>query len=272
MIISKFIEEAASYLKQRGFENPEIGIILGTGLGKIIENVHIEAEVSYNHIPNFPTATVEFHKGKLIYGTLEGKKLVLMQGRFHLYEGYTLRDVTFPVRVMHLLGIQKLLVSNAAGAINLNFKKGEIMLIDDHINLQGDSPLAFRGVEKMGDRFVDMSAPYSPEMNATIEKIASEENIKLHKGVYASVVGPQLETRAEYRYLKIIGADAVGMSTVPEVIVANHLALPVSALSILTDECDPDQLKPVDIQDILAAAAKAEPDMITLFSRLIKQL
>lgn len=272
MIISKFIEEAASYLKQRGFENPEIGIILGTGLGKIIENVHIEAEVSYNHIPNFPTATVEFHKGKLIYGTLEGKKVVLMQGRFHLYEGYTLRDVTFPVRVMHLLGIQKLLVSNAAGAINLNFKKGEIMLIDDHINLQGDSPLAFRGVEKMGDRFVDMSAPYSPAMNATIEKIASEENIKLHKGVYASVVGPQLETRAEYRYLKIIGADAVGMSTVPEVIVANHLALPVSALSILTDECDPDQLKPVDIQDILAAAATAEQDMITLFSRLIKQL
>lgn len=272
MSISKYIEEAATYLKQRGFENPEIGIILGTGLGKIIEKVNIEAEVSYNHIPNFPTATVEFHKGKLIFGTLEGKKVMLMQGRFHVYEGYSLRDVTFPVRVMHLLGIQKLLVSNAAGAINLNFKKGEIMLIDDHINLQGDSPLAFRGVEKMGERFVDMSAPYDTDMNRMIEKIAAEENIKLHKGVYASVVGPQLETRAEYRYLKIIGADAVGMSTVPEVIVANHLGLPVAAVSILTDECNPDNLQPVDIEEIISMAAKAEPDMIVLFSRLIRLL
>lgn len=272
MSITKYIEEAADYLKHRGFESPEIGIILGTGLGKIIENVEIEAEVSYNHIPNFPTATVEFHKGKLIYGTLEGKKVVIMQGRFHVYEGYSLRDVTFPVRVMHLLGIKKLLVSNASGAINLNFKKGEIMLIDDHINLQGDSPLAFRGVEKMGERFVDMSAPYDAEMNKKLIQIASEENITLHKGVYASVVGPQLETRAEYRYLKIIGADAVGMSTVPEVIVANHLNLPVSAVSVLTDECDPDNLKPVDIADIIASAEKAEPDMITLFSELIKHL
>ena len=272
MSILKYIEEAADFLKQRGFDTPEVGIILGTGLGKLIEKVAIEAEVSYNHIPNFPTATVEFHKGKLIYGTLEGKKVVLMQGRFHVYEGYSLRDVTFPVRVMHLLGIKHLLVSNASGAINLNFKKGEIMLIDDHINLQGDSPLAFRGVEKMGERFVDMSAPYNAEMNQKIEQIASEKNIKLHKGVYASVVGPQLETRAEYRYLKIIGADAVGMSTVPEVIVANHLGLRVSAVSILTDECDPDNLQPVDIEEIIAMAATAEPDMITLFTELIKQL
>ncbi len=272
MSILKYIEEAAAYLQQRGFEKPEVGIILGTGLGKIIEQVKIEAEVSYNHIPNFPTATVEFHKGKLIYGTLEGKKAVFMQGRFHVYEGYSLRDVTFPVRVMHLLGIKHLLVSNASGAINLNFKKGEIMLIDDHINLQGDSPLAFRGVEKMGERFVDMNAPYNAVMNQKLEQIASEKNIKLHKGVYASVVGPQLETRAEYRYLKIIGADAVGMSTVPEVIVANHLGLPVSAVSILTDECDPDNLQPVNIEEIISMAAKAEPDMIRLFTELIKQL
>ncbi|AFL80184.1 purine nucleoside phosphorylase I, inosine and guanosine-specific [Aequorivita sublithincola DSM 14238] len=272
MSITKYIEGAAEYLQQRGFENPEVGIILGTGLGKIIENVEIEAEVSYNHIPNFPTATVEFHKGKLIYGTLEGKKVIVMQGRFHVYEGYSLRDVTFPVRVMHLLGIKKLLVSNASGAINLNFKKGEIMLIDDHINLQGDSPLAFRGVEKMGERFVDMSAPYDVEMNKKLIQIASDENITLHKGVYASVVGPQLETRAEYRYLKIIGADAVGMSTVPEVIVANHLNLPVSAISVLTDECDPENLKPVNIADIIASAEKAEPAMITLFTELIKHL
>lgn len=272
MSITKYIEQAADYLKQRGFENPEVGIILGTGLGKIVENIKIESEVSYNHIPNFPTATVEFHKGKLIYGTLEGKKIVVMQGRFHVYEGYSLGDVTFPVRVMHLLGIKKLLVSNASGAVNLNFKKGEIMLIDDHINLQGSSPLAFRGVEKMGERFADMSAPYDLEMNKKLEQIASEKNITLHKGVYASVVGPQLETRAEYRYLKIIGADAVGMSTVPEVIVANHLKLPVSAVSVLTDECDPENLKPVDIADIIASAGQAEPDMITLFTELIKQL
>ncbi|MFT4847839.1 MAG: purine-nucleoside phosphorylase [Sediminicola sp.] len=270
--MNTYIKESADFLKQRGFGTPEIGIILGTGLGQILDKVEVEAEMSYNHIPNFPTATVEFHKGKLIYGTLSGKKVIVMQGRFHLYEGYSLTDVTFPVRVMHQLGISKLLVSNASGAIDKSFKKGEIMLIDDHINLQGGSPLAFKGVEKMGERFVDMSAPYDLEMNRKFEEIAAANNIKLHKGVYASVVGPQLETRAEYRYLKIIGADAVGMSTVPEIIVANHLGLPVSALSVLTDECDPDNLKPVNIAEIIAMAGKAEPDMITLFTELIKQL
>ncbi len=266
------IQETAEYLQERGFDTPEIGIILGTGLGQLLDKVEVLSEASYNHIPNFPTATVEFHKGKLIYGTLAGKKVVVMQGRFHLYEGYSLTDVTFPVRVMHALGIKRLLVSNASGAINLNFKKGEIMLIDDHINLQGGSPLAFKGVEKMGERFVDMSAPYDVEMNARLEEIAAEQGIKLHKGVYVSVVGPQLETRAEYRYLKIIGADAVGMSTVPEIIVANHLGLRASAVSVLTDECDPDNLEPVDIADIIAMAGKAEPDMITLFSELIKSI
>ncbi len=268
----KYIEESADFLKNRGFKQPEIGIILGTGLGKLNDKVSIESEVSYNHIPNFPTATVEFHKGKLIYGTLEGKKVIIMQGRFHLYEGYTLVDVTFPVRVMHRLGIQKLLVSNAAGALNPNFKKGEIMLIDDHINLQGGSPLGFKGVEKMGERFVDMSAPYDAAMNETITQIARKNNLILHQGVYASVVGPQLETRAEYRYLRTIGADAVGMSTVPEVIVANHLNLPVAAVSVLTDECDPENLKPVEVEEIIATAMKTEPQMITLFTQLIKQL
>jgi len=272
MSFDRYIEASVDYLVQRGFDKPEIGIILGTGLGKILDHLEVKSEASYNHIPNFPTATVEFHKGKLIYGILGGKKVVVMQGRFHLYEGYSLRDVSFPVRVMKLLGIKKLLVSNAAGAINPDFKKGELMLLDDHINLQGSSPLAFRGVEKMGERFVDMSAPYDSEINSKIERIASERNITLHKGVYASVVGPQLETRAEYRYLKIIGADAVGMSTVPEVIVANHLKLPVAAVSVLTDECDPDNLKPIDIKEIIAMAEKAEPDMVTLFMELIKEI
>lgn len=268
----KQIHETADYLIERGFDNPEIGIILGTGLGQLIDEIEIKAECSYNYIPSFPTATVEFHRGKLIYGILAGKKVVVMQGRFHLYEGYSLFDVTYPIRVMHLLGIKKLLVSNAAGSINPDYKKGELMLLDDHINLQGGSPLAFKGVEKMGERFVDMSAPYNNEINQKLEEIAAEHNIRLHKGVYAAVLGPQLETRAEYRYLRIIGADAVGMSTVPEVIVANHLKIPVSAISVITDEGDPDNLKPVDIQEIIEMAQKAEPQMITLFKGLLESL
>lgn len=268
----KDINETTEYLQKKGFDNPEIGIILGTGLGQLIDDVEILHEVSYNHIPNFPTATVEFHKGKLIYGIIEGKKAIIMQGRFHIYEGYSLQDVTYPVRIMEKLGIHTLLVSNASGAINLNFKKGELMLIEDHINLQGSSPLAFKGVEHLGERFTDMSAPYDAEINAKFEHIAKTHNITLHKGVYASVVGPQLETRAEYRMLKIIGADAVGMSTVPEILVANHLKLKVAAVSVLTDECDPSNLKPVDISEIIAMAEKAEPDMIVLFRELIKSL
>ena len=270
--MKKFINETVDYLKSKGFEKPEIGIILGTGLGQLIEHIDIEHEVSYNHIPNFPTATVEFHKGKLIFGTMSDKKVIVMQGRFHIYEGYTLQDVTYPVRIMEQLGIRTLLVSNASGAINLDFKKGELMLIDDHINLQGSSPLAVRGIEFLGERFVDMSAPYDLEINQKFKEIAKKNQIKLHEGVYASVVGPQLETRAEYRMLKLLGADAVGMSTVPEVIVANHLNLKVAAVSVLTDECDPENLKPVDINDIIAMANKAEPDMITLFKELISSL
>lgn len=266
------INESVDYLKARGFGEPEVGIILGTGLGQLLDHVEIEIESSYNHIPYFPTATVEFHKGKLIFGRLGGKKVVIMQGRFHLYEGYSLLDVTYPVRVMKRLGIKRLLVSNASGAINLNFKKGELMLIDDHINLQGGSPLAFHGVDKLGERFVDMSQPYDPGMNAMFKEIAKKNGITLHEGVYASVLGPQLETRAEYRCLKLMGADAVGMSTVPEVIVANHLGIPVSAISVITDQGDPDNLEKVDIQEILAMAAKAEPDMVQLFKGLLGKI
>lgn len=268
----KTLQETTEFLQKRGFDDPEIGIILGSGLGKLVDELEIISEVSYNHIPGFPTATVEFHKGKLIFGKLEGRKVVVMQGRFHIYEGYTLWDVTYPVRIMKNLGIKKLLVSNASGAVNTNYKKGELMLIDDHINLQGGSPLAFRGVEQLGSRFTDMSCPYDPAMNAIFERIAREKDMTLHKGVYASVVGPQLETRAEYRYLKIIGADAVGMSTVPEVIVANHLDIPVAAISVLTDEGDPENLEPVNIQDILEMSAKAEPQLIVLFKELFNRM
>ncbi|PXX31597.1 purine-nucleoside phosphorylase [Arenibacter sp. ARW7G5Y1] len=268
----KLLKESTDYLLGKGFEAPEIGIVLGTGLGKLADEIENPIEAHYNHIPYFPLATVEFHSGKLIYGTLEGKKVVVMQGRFHFYEGYDLLDVTYPIRVMHMLGIKNLFISNAAGAINPDFKKGDLMLIEDHINLQGGSPLAFKNVSQFGDRFTDMSEPYDIPMRQSLEKIAEKENINLQKGVYASVVGPQLETKAEYRMLKIIGADAVGMSTVPEVIVANHLKLPVVAVSVLTDECDPDNLKPVNISEIIAIAGKTEPKMIKLFRELIKAI
>ena len=268
----KQLDESTAYLKGRGFEAPEIGIVLGTGLGKLVDDIVDPIEAHYNHIPFFPLATVEFHTGKLLYGTFQGKKVVVMQGRFHLYEGYDLMDVTYPIRVMHQLGIQKLFISNAAGAINLDYKKGDMMLIEDHINLQGSSPLAFKNVAEFGDRFTDMAEPYDLEMRSKLRAIAERENISLREGVYASVVGPQLETRAEYRMLKILGADAVGMSTVPEVIVANHLRLPIVAISVLTDECDPDNLQVVDIEEIISIAGKTEPKMVTLFKELIKEI
>ncbi|MGO4920095.1 purine-nucleoside phosphorylase [Maribacter spongiicola] len=264
--------ESVAYLKNKGFDKPEIGIVLGTGLGKLVNSVEDPIEAHYNHIPFFPLATVEFHTGKLVYGTISGKKVVVMQGRFHLYEGYDFLDITYPIRVMHMLGISKLFISNAAGAVNLDYKKGDMMLIEDHINLQGGSPLAFKGVSDFGERFADMSEPYDLDMRTKLMAIAKEHNISLKTGVYASVVGPQLETKAEYRMIKLIGADAVGMSTVPEVIVANHLSLPIVAVSVLTDECDPDNLKPVDISEIIAIAERTEPKMVKLFQELIKQL
>ncbi len=271
-MIKKHLQESIDFLKDKGIDSPEIGIVLGTGLGQLLEHIDTEITVHYNNIPYFPLATVEFHSGKLVYGTLSGKKVLVMQGRFHRYEGYDLTDVTYPIRVMEGLGIQKLLVSNAAGAVNLDFKKGDLMLIEDHINLQGGSPLAFKNAGEFGERFTDMSEPYDVSMRQQLIRIAETHNITLQRGVYASVVGPQLETKAEYRMLKIIGADAVGMSTVPEVIVANHLGLPVVAVSVLTDECDPDNLAPISVPEIIEIAGKAEPKMITLFKELIDEL
>ncbi|MEN8799010.1 MAG: purine-nucleoside phosphorylase [Flavobacteriaceae bacterium] len=266
------LNESTEYLISKGFNEPEIGIVLGSGLGKLVDEIEDPIVAHYHNIPYFPLATVEFHTGKLIFGKLEGKKVVVMQGRFHLYEGYEMSDITYPIRVMHQLGVERLFVSNAAGAINPDFRKGDIMLIEDHINLQGGSPLAFKNVAEFGDRFVDMCEPYDINMRSVIGKIASEEKISLQKGVYVAVVGPQLETKAEYRMLRTLGADAVGMSTVPEVIVANHLRLPIVALSVLTDECDPDNLQPIDIQEILKIAGLAEPKLIKIFKELIKKL
>ena len=269
---TKQLHETTCFLVSKGFINPTVGIVLGTGLHQLINEVDIEQEVAYADIPHFPKATVEFHSGKLIYGTLSGKKVVIMSGRFHLYEGYNHWEVTYGIRVMKKLGISSLLISNAAGAINLSFKKGDLMLIDDHLNLQGKSPLAFSNIDEFGDRFVDMSAPYSREMNNTLKTIAKQNNIQLHEGVYAGVFGPQLETRAEYRMLQILEVDAVGMSTVPEIIVANHLNLPCAAISVLTDECDPKNLAPVNIQEIISIAGKTEPKMIILFKAFIQEL
>lgn len=266
------LQETIDFLKSQGIDNPEIGIVLGTGLGQLIQEVAIEKEIPYTDIPNFPVATVEFHSGKLIFGELSGKKVVVMSGRFHYYEGYNFWEVTYGIRTMHGLGISTLLVSNAAGAINLSYKKGDMMLLNDHLNLQGGSPLAFKGANEFGNIFVDMLAPYDKDLNDRMKAIAKRNDIPLHEGVYASVVGPQLETRAEYRMLQILEVDAVGMSTVPEIITANQIGLRCLAVSVLTDECDPKNLQPVDIEDIIAVAGKAEPKMITLFKELIKEL
>lgn len=266
------VSAAVKFLKDKGFENPEVGIILGTGLGALTEEIEVEKEFVYANIPHFPIATVEFHRGKLIYGKLEGKTVVAMQGRFHYYEGHSMGQVVFPVRVMQMLGIKKLIISNAGGCMNLEWKKGELMLIDDHINLQPDNPLRGHEATAFGQIFTDMSQPYDHEMNEKLLSIAKEKDIKLNKGVYVSVVGPSLETRAEYRYLRMIGADVVGMSTVPEVIAANQMELPVSAISVLTDDCDPDNLEPIDIEDIIATAKGAEKDLVVLLKELMNRV
>ena len=268
----KQLKETIDYLKSNGIITPQIGIVLGTGLGKLVDEISIEKEIQYSDIPHFPQATVEFHSGKLIYGELSGKKVMVMAGRFHLYEGYNLWEVTYGIRTMHGLGISTLLISNAAGAINLSYKKGDLMLLEDHLNLQGGSPLAFKGANDFGNIFADMLEPYSKKINNQLKKIAKENEIQLHEGIYASVVGPQLETRAEYRMLQILEADAVGMSTVPEVIVAKQIGLPCAAVSVLTDECDPKKLQPVNIEEIIAIAGQAEPKMIILFKELINKL
>lgn len=264
------VKEAAAFLHEKGFFGAQTGIILGTGLGGLTEHIQIEKSIDYSEIPHFPLATVEFHKGKLILGTIGNKRVIVMSGRFHYYEGYSMHEVVFPVRVMHFLGIKQLIVSNASGNMNMNWQKGELMLITDHINLQPDNPLRGKAAIDFGQIFVDMSEPYDQKMNLQLRQSASALNINLHEGVYVAVSGPNLETKAEYRFLRGIGADVVGMSTVPEVIAANQLKLPVAAISVLTDDCDPDNLHPVDISDIIATAKTAEQDLIRLILAYIQ--
>ena len=266
------INESIAYIRTRTKATPSIGIILGTGLGGLVKEIRKEAEIDYADIPHFPVSTVESHHGKLIFGTLAGKKIVAMQGRFHLYEGYSLKQVTFPVRVMKFLGVERLLISNAAGALNPQFAKGDVMLMTDHINLLGDNPLIGPNDESLGPRFPDMSEPYSREFIALAEQAALDLKIPVRRGVYAAMQGPSLETRAEYRFLRTIGADAVGMSTVPEDIVAVHMGMKVLGFSILTDECFPDALKPVTLAEVLKVATKSEPKMTAIMKEVVKRM
>ncbi len=263
---------ARDHLQKAGVDQPVTGVVLGTGLGKFINYMDILQSLPYDAIPGFPVATVEFHKGRLIYGLLGTRKVLVMQGRFHSYEGYSMQQIVFPVRVMKLLGVQQLMLSNAAGGVNPGFKKGDLVMLDDHINLQTANPLTGQNFDELGVRFPDMSEPYSKDLNRRLMDTAGSENIALQKGVYAAVNGPNLETRAEYRYIRSIGADMVGMSTVPEVIAANHMKLPCAAVSVITDECDPDNLKPVDISEIIAVASEADERLSRLFSSLIQSL
>lgn len=267
------IHETVQYIKQKIADfDPEIGIVLGTGLGGLVTEMTIEHSLMYSNIPNFPISTLEFHSGKLLFGTLNGKKVVAMQGRLHYYEGYSMQQITFPIRVLKALGIKHLFVSNAAGSLNPEFKKGDLMVICDHINLLPESPLRGRNDEDMGPRFPDMSQPYHPQLIDSALAIAVKENIRCHKGVYVAVTGPNLETKAEYKYLRIIGGDAVGMSTVPEVIVAKHMSIPVFAISVLTDEGFPEVLLPVSLEEIIETARIAEPKMTQILSQLITTL
>ncbi len=266
------LEKAAQYLLTKGIAQADVGVVLGTGLHHLINLVEVTLSIPYSDIPYFPLSTTTFHKGNLIYGKIGNKKILIMQGRFHAYEGHTMQQIVFPIRVMKLLGIKYLLLSNAAGGVNLNLKKGNLVMLNDHINLQNGNPLTGKNLDELGDRFPDMSAPYSAELSKALLVQAKELGIPLNTGVYAAVNGPHLETKAEYRYLKIIGADLVGMSTVPEVIAANHMKLPCAAISVVTDECDPDNLKPVNIEEIIAVAGKADEKLALLFYKTIDAL
>lgn len=264
------IQHSAAWIKSRiGDFEPKAGVILGTGLGALVNEIEIVDALTYADIPGFPVSTLEFHSGKLIFGLLGGVKVVAMQGRLHYYEGYTMQQITFPVRVMKMLGIKTLYISNAAGSLNPAFKKGHLMVIEDHINLQPANPLTGSNNDALGPRFPDMSEPYERSLIEKAMDIAAANNIKCHKGVYVAVSGPNLETRAEYKYLRIIGGDAVGMSTIPEVIVARHIGLPVFAISVLTDEGFHEALQPVSLEEILAVAYEAEPKMTLILKDLI---
>lgn len=264
--------EALAFIREKTDLRPNYMLILGTGLGQLADEMQIETEISYNEIPHFPVSTVESHAGKLLFGTLGGKDVVAMQGRFHYYEGYSMQQIVFPVRVLKENGADTLFVSNACGGMNTNYKRGDIMLIRDHINFLGDNPLIGPNDDELGPRFPDMSDPYTERLREIAQNVALEESIPMHQGVYIALSGPMLETKAEYRFLRLLGADVVGMSTVPEVIAAVHMGMDVLGVSVITDECFPDSLQPVNIEEILDAAAMAEPKMTKVIIRVLEKL
>ncbi len=265
--------EATSYIRNRINDfKPEYLVILGTGLGQLTEEVEFLTSIDYDDIPHFPVSTVESHHGRLLFGHLAGKPVIAMQGRFHFYEGYSMQLIVFPVRVARALGVQTLIVSNACGGLNPNFTRGDIMLINDHINFLADNPLIGPNDNELGSRFPDMSEPYTKCLIETAETVALDLSIKMHEGVYLAVSGPMLETKAEYRYMRQLGADVVGMSTVPEVIAAVHMGLQVLGISVITDECLPDALKPVRLDDVLEAAALAEPKLTQIIKGVLERL
>jgi purine-nucleoside phosphorylase len=263
------IQEACNYIRQHWKQPPHAGLILGTGLGPLVDQIDVEASIEYESIPNFPKSTATSHRGRLVCGNLCGLPIMAMEGRFHMYEGYPLKQITLPVRVMKALGAELLIVSNAAGGMNPYFRDGDIVLIEDHINLMGDNPLIGINDDRLGPRFPDMCQPYDLKLVDQALEIARRENIVAHKGVFVAVAGPNLETRAEYRFLRAIGADVVGMSTVPEVIVAVHCGLRTVGMSVITDMCLPDALQPADVQKSIATANAAEPRLRTLVKGIL---
>ncbi len=266
------IERAAAFIEGRCPQKPAIGIVLGTGLGGLVEEIEDAVEIPYDEIPGFVSSTVESHSGKLLIGTLSGKVVVAMQGRFHYYEGYSMHEITFPIRVMAKLGADTLIVSNAAGGMNLDFDLGDVVVIRDHINLIGDNPLIGLSDERLGLRFPDMGVPYSPELAELARSAAAELSYTIREGVYVAVSGPSLETPAEYRFLRLIGGDMVGMSTVPEVIVAKQCSMNVLGLTIISDKCDPDNLAPVNIEEIIATCNKAEPKLTGIVKKVVASI
>ena len=266
------IQEAAAVVRGRSRLEPEVGIILGTGLGGLADEISVDASIPYESIPGFPLSTVESHAGRLLLGRMGKRPVVAMQGRFHRYEGYGLAEVTFPVRVMRALGAETLVVSNACGGMNPLWSPGDLVLLSDHINLLGDNPLIGANDDRLGPRFPDMSDPYDAELRALTRTLAAELGIRLREGVYVAVPGPNLETRAEYRMLRAMGADVVGMSTVPEVIVASHAGMRTVGISIITDQCLPDALEPANIERIIDTAKRAEPSLTRLIARLVERL
>lgn len=267
--ISAQLQTTYEFLADLGFNKAKAGIVLGTGLGSFIHQMTIEQQIPYNEIPHFPVSTVEFHKGNLVLGHINGQYIIAMQGRFHYYEGYNMQEITFPIRLMKMLGLERLFLSNAAGGMNPDFKKGDLVLLDDHINMQTENPLRGMNSDVFGPRFPDMSRPYNEALSAQIRNVGQQLGVAFKTGVYVAVNGPNLETRAEYRHLRLAGADMVGMSTVPEVIVANQVGLPCAAVSVITDECDPDNLQPVDIAEIIAVAGEADKKLSQVLAAVV---